>query len=146
MSFRFEGSNREGLMRTILVALAATAALSVVQVGAEERLAAPGSHLVSPEASQARLLEVGAERQRNLATVDAFLASPEGSAALRTVGVSDARVRGALPTLSDGELQDLATRAAALEADPVAGAMTHRQWLWIGAAAVALVVLIIVVS
>jgi len=133
-------------MRTILVALAATAALSAVHVGAQERLATPGNHLVSPEAAQARLLEASADRQRNLVTLDAFLASPEGSAAIRTVGLSDARVRGSLPTLSDGELQDLAARAAALEADPVAGSMTTRQWVWIGAVALAVVLLIIIVS
>ena len=131
-------------MKRILVALAAVAVVSAVQVGAEERLAAQGSHLVNPDLAQARLLEADAQRQHDIATLDAFLVSPEGKAALSTVGLSDARVRGALPTLSDGELQDLARRAAALEADPVAGAMSRRQWIWIGAgAAVVLLILIL---
>jgi hypothetical protein len=131
-------------MRRILVALASAAVLTAVQVGAEERLA-PGSHLVTPDVAQARLLEASAERQRNLATVDAFIASPEGTAALGAVGVSRERVRGSLPTLSDAELQDVAARAAALQSDPVAGALTNRQWLWI-AAAVAVIVLIIIIA
>ncbi len=132
-------------MKRILVALAAAAVLTAVQVGAEERLAGTGNHLVTPDVAQARLGEANAERARNLATVDAILVSPQGSAALEAVGVSEARVRGALPTLSDAELQDLATRAAALQSDPVAG-MTQKQWIWIIAAVVVIVVIIIIAS
>jgi len=132
-------------MKMILVALAAAAVLTAVQVGAEERLTSTGNHLVTPDAAQARLAEANAERARNLATVDALLVSPEGSAALEAVGVSEARVRGALPTLSDAELQDLATRAAALHSDPVAG-MTQKTWIWIIAAVVVIVVIIIIAS
>ena len=130
-------------MRRILVALAAAAVLFAVQVGAEERLATPGTHLVTPDVAQVRLQEAGAERERNLATVEALLASPEGAAGLKAVGVTGARVRGALPTLSDAELQDVAARAAALQSDPVAGALTNRQWLWIAAGAAVIVLIII---
>ena len=131
-------------MKRILVALASAAVLSAVPVVAEE-LATPGTHLVTPDVAQARLSEAGAERERNLATVEALLASPEGAAGLKAVGVTEARVRGSLPTLSDAELQDMAARAAALQADPVAGAMTNRQWLWV-AAGVAAIVLIIILA
>lgn len=133
-------------MRRILVALSAAAVLSAVQVGAAETLGTPGTHLVTPDVAQARLLEASAERARNLARVDALLVSPQGSAALATVGVSADRVRGALPTLSDAELQELAARAAALEVDPTAGALTRKQWIWIIAAVAAIVVIIILAS
>jgi hypothetical protein len=133
-------------MKRILVALAAAAVLTAVQVGAEERLATTGNHLVTPDVAQARLAEASAERARNLATVDALLVSPQGSAALAAVGVSEARVRGALPTLSDAELKDLATRAAALQGDPMAGGLTSKQWIWIIAAVVVIVVIIIIAS
>ena len=133
-------------MKRILVALSAAAVLSAVPVGAGERLATASSHLVTPDVAQARLLEASAERERNLATVDALLVSPVGSAAMERVGVSQERVRGALPTLSDAELQDLATRAAALQADPTAAGLTTKQWIWIGVAVVAIVVIIIVAS
>jgi hypothetical protein len=133
-------------MRRILVALGAAALLSAVQVGAGERATTPGTHLVTADVAQARLLEASAARERNLARVDALLVSPEGGAALKVVGVSEDRVRGALPTLSDAELQDLATRAAALQADPTAGGLTTKQWIWIIAAVVAIVVIIIVAS
>ena len=132
-------------MRRILVGLAAAAVLFAVQVGAEERLATPGTHLVTPDLAQARLVEASAERERNLATVEAFLASPEAQAGLGAVGVTEARVRGSLPTLSDAELQDVAARAAALQTDPVAGGLTHRQW-YIVAAVAAVIVLILVLK
>jgi len=133
-------------MKRILVALAAAVVLTAVQAGAEVRLAAPGNHLVTPDVAQARLVEANAERARNLATVDALLVSPQGSAALAAVGVSEARVRGALPTLSDAELKDLATRTAALQGDPVGGGLTSKQWIWIIAAVVVIVVIIIIAS
>ena len=131
-------------MKRILVALGAAAVLTAVQVGAEERPA--GSHLVTPDVAQARLLEAGAERQRNLATVDAVLASPEGTAAMKAVGVSEAQVRGSLVTLSDAELQDVAARAAALQADPVAGGLTTKQWIWIAVGVAVVVIIIIAVA
>jgi hypothetical protein len=133
-------------MRGILVALAAAAVLSAVPVCAEESLAAAGNHLVTPDVAQARVLEAGAARERNLATVESFLASPAGQAGMGAVGVSEARVRGALPLLSDAELQDVAVRAAALQADPVAGGLTSRQWIWILVAAAAITILIIAVA
>jgi hypothetical protein len=131
-------------MRRILVALAAAAVLTAVHVGAEERLASPGNHLVTPDVAQARLTEASAERARNLATVDSFLLSPNGTAAMKAVGVSQDRVRGALPTLTDAELQDVAARAAALQSDPVAAGLTTKQWIWIaiGVAVVATIIII----
>ena len=131
-------------MRRILVALAAAAVLTAVHVGAEE-LATAGNHLVTPDVAQARLTEANAERARDLATVDSFLLSPNGAAAMKAVGVSQDRVRGALPTLSDAELQDVAARAAALQSDPVAAGLTTKQWIWI-AIGVAVIATIIIVA
>ena len=129
-------------MRRILVALAAAAVLTAVHVGAEE-LATASNHLVTPDVAQARLTEANAERARDLATVDSFLLSPNGAAAMKVVGVSQDRVRGALPTLSDAELQDVAARAAALQSDPVAAGLTTKQWIWvaIGVAVVATIII-----
>jgi hypothetical protein len=133
-------------MKRILVALAAAAVLSAVPARAEESPATAGSHLVTPDLAQARLLEAGAARERNLASVESFLASPVGQAGMGAAGVSEARVRGALPLLSDAELQDVAARAAALQADPVASGLTTRQWIWVLVAAAAITILIIAVS
>ena len=53
--------------------------------------------------------------------MDRFLATPEAAQAASSVGVDIASVRATVPSLSDAELADLSTRAAALEGDPVAG-------------------------
>ena len=121
-------------MKKILAALLTLAALTGPATAQE--------HLVSPQAAERQLLDATATRAQNLAAVDTFVSSPEGSAAMATLGVDSARVRGALSTLTDAELEEIASRAAALQADPVAGApFSSRQILWI----VAIVVVVIVV-
>ena len=121
---------------------------SLVALAALTTLAAPAfaeDHLVTTQAAEQRLLTAGAERARNLATVDSFVASADGASALATLGVDSTAVRGTLSTLSDAELQDLAARTSALQADPVAGAMS-RQVLYIGAIALAAIILIILIA
>lgn len=129
-------------MRMSLVALAVVAVLSAAHASAET----PQTHLVGVDVAQARLHEAAQQRETNLATLDAFVASPDGSAALAALGVDAGRVRSSLVTLNDGELQGLASRVAALDTDPVAGALTQRQWLWVGAIAVAVIIVIVLVS
>jgi hypothetical protein len=131
-------------MKTSLAALTAAVVLSAPFLAAEERMTTP-SHLVSLEAAQVRLVETASQRARNLATMDAFVSSPDGAAAFSAAGLSGERVRASLATLSDAELQDLASRAAALETDPTAGAFTNRQLL-IGAVVLAVVILIILIA
>ena len=126
-------------MRMSLAAFAAVAVLSAAHASAE-----PQSHLVGVDVAQARLHEATQQRETNLATLDAFVASPDGSAALAALGVNAGRVRGSLATLNDGELQDLASRVTALETDPVAGALTNRQWMWVAAVAVAVLIIVLV--
>jgi hypothetical protein len=78
-------------------------------------------HLLGRETAQARLTGAAAERRHELDAVDRVLATPEAARAASSVGVDIAAVRAAVPSLSDAELADLSSRAAALEADPVAG-------------------------
>lgn len=80
-----------------------------------------GDHLVSRGAVNQRLADAATERARNLARVDAVLASPRASKAAAIGAVDLNRVRASLPRLSDADLRDLSERAAALETDPVAG-------------------------
>ena len=111
-------------------------------------LAAPAAaedHLVSPQAAQAQLLASESARASDLAAVDAFVASAEATAALAQLGVDASAVRGALPALSDAELSELAARTAALQTDPVAGALS-RQVIWIGVIALAAIILIIAIA
>jgi len=127
-------------MRMSLAAIAVVAGLSAAHAAAET----PQGHLVGVEMAQARLHEAAQQRDTNLATLDAFVTSPDGSAALAALGVDAGRVRGSLATLNDGELQELASRVTALETDPVAGALTRRQWMWVAAVAVAVLIIVLV--
>ena len=127
-------------MKKCLGALAAALLLVSTAAIAEE-------HLVSPQSAQQRLLDAAAQRERNVATVEAFAASPLGSAALAEVGLDATRVHASLGKLSDAELQDVAARASALQADPVAGApFSNRQLIWIGAIALAVILLVILIA
>jgi len=102
-------------MRTSLAVAAALAAI----------LAAPPAfaqdHLLGRDTAQARLVAAAAERRQDLDAVDRLLATPEAARAASSVGVDIGAVRATVPSLSDAELADLSARAAALEADPVAG-------------------------
>jgi len=102
-------------MRTSLaVAAAMTAILSAPPAFTQD-------HLLGRDTAQARLAAAAAERRHELDAVDRFLATPEAAQAASSVGVDIASVRATVPSLSDAELADLSTRAAALEGDPVAG-------------------------
>ena len=125
-------------MRKSLAVLAVLAAL----LAGDRALA--GDHLVTSAAAQARLAEAEAARQGDLALLDGVLSSPEAAAAAKAVGADLDEVRRATPTLSDAELRDLAARAAALQADPVAGVSDHDlRWLLYVFLLVAIVILVL---
>jgi hypothetical protein len=123
------------MIRALLVP-AVLAALAAPAVAAD--------HLVSAQTADQHLLSAEAARARDLAAVDAFVSQGEGARALATLGVDPSTVQRALPTLSDTELRDLAARADALQMDPVAG--MSKQVIWIGAIAVAAIIIIILVA
>jgi pyruvate/2-oxoglutarate dehydrogenase complex dihydrolipoamide acyltransferase (E2) component len=98
-----------------------TAILTLISILFAVPIARADDHLVSREAVNQRLADAASDRARNLARVDAVLASPRASKAAARAGVDLDRVRTSLPRLSDADLRDLSQRAAALKSDPVAG-------------------------
>jgi hypothetical protein len=127
-------------MKKTLAALATLIVLAVPAVQADE-------HLVGPGTAQQQLLDAAGTRERNVAAVEAFVDSAQGSAALAAVGLDASRVRTQIGTLSDSELQEVAARASALDADPVAGLpFTQNRVVWIAAIAVALIILIVLIA
>jgi hypothetical protein len=124
-------------MKTPLAAIAVLAALCTPAWAQE--------HVVGTEAARQQLLDSTAARARDLAAVDAFVKSPQGTAALAQLGFDASAVQGRLAGLSDSELGDLAARAAALQADPAAGALS-KQAIWIGVIALAVIIIIIAVA
>jgi len=102
-----------------------------------------GDHLVSPEAARAQVIDGAAQRDRSLATLDALLSTPEATQAAARVGADTGQLRAALPALSDAEIADLAARADALQADPVAGLDQDIRTLLIIFLIVAIVILVL---
>jgi hypothetical protein len=121
----------------------ATVVMAMVALLAADRAFAE-EHLVTSTAAQARLAEAEAGRQHDLALLDGALSTPEAAAAARAVGADLDGLRRAAPTLSDSEIRDLAARAAALQADPVAGVSDHDlRWLLYVFLLVAIVILVL---
>src|SRR5258708_1482499 len=100
---------------TSLVALPLAGMLILPTPGRSEE------HLVPRGTIEVRLAEAGVSRSRDLALLQRALSSPRAQDAANAVGVNIVAVRAAVPSLSDGELRDLAARADALDGDPVAG-------------------------
>jgi hypothetical protein len=120
--------------------------LTVLSLGLASLLAGQAmadDHVVSSAAAQQRLQEASAARERDLATLDQALASPEAARAAASVGADTQALRAALPTLSDAEIADLAQRAAALDTDPVAGLDQDIRTLLIIFLIVAIVILVL---
>ena len=126
-------------MRKSLAVLAAAAAILSLPAGR----AAAGDHIVTPDAVHSRLSEAAAQRAQNVATVQEVLSTPIAAEAAATLGADLGRVRAAVGQLSDSELSDLASRASALQGDPVAGARTRNQQLLITIALILIVIILV---
>ena len=100
-------------------------------------------HLVTRETAQSRLVTAASERRQAVEVLDRALATPEAARAASSLGADLAAVRAAVPALSDAELADLSQRAAALEADPVAGLDSDIKLLLMIFLIVAIVILVL---
>lgn len=72
----------------------------------------PQDHLVSPQALQQQVQSASETRQQNIRTVTDFLSTPIAEHAMRDAHYDPVQVRTAIPTLSDQELANLASRSA----------------------------------
>jgi hypothetical protein len=89
--------------------LAAVLSLSLSGLGAPPVRAA--THVVAPEQIAKQLLEAAQTREARLRLFTEALGTPEAQARARAMGLDPARLRAALPHLSDRELADLQARA-----------------------------------
>jgi len=83
-----------------------------------------GNHLVDQSEVARRLIESAHTRDERVALFQAALGTEEARAQARSMGADPDRLRAAVPHLSDRELADLATRAAQVKQDVMAG---HRH-------------------
>jgi hypothetical protein len=101
------------------------------------------SHVVSQSEVHEQVLAASQTRQHNQDTVTQFLSSPEAAKAVSAAGMDPARVRAAVPALSDEELAQIASRTEKAQADFAAGTIGTRDLLLI-LVAIAVLILIIV--
>ncbi len=101
--------------------------------------------LVSPEELQKATLAVTQARQQNIETIQQFLSSDRAQKALKTVHINPQQVKEAVPTLSDQELAQLASRASKTQADFAAGRMNDRDLIIILICIAGLILIIVAV-
>jgi hypothetical protein len=101
------------------------------------------SHVVSPAEVQKQVLATSQVRQHDEDTVKQFVSSPQAEKAIKAAGMDPGRVIGAVPTLNDQELTQIASRAEKAQADFAAGTMGERDLLLI-LVGIAVLILIIV--
>lgn len=101
--------------------------------------------LVSPEELQKATLAVTQARQENIKTIQQFLSSDGAQKALKTAHMNPQQVQEAVPSLSDQELAQLASRASKTQADFAAGRMDNRDLLIILIGIAALILIIVAV-
>jgi hypothetical protein len=99
-------------------------------------------HIVSADQLAARLCSAEAERSRNLLKIDRILSNPIAGDAGLARGLDMLTLRAGVVALNDDELRDLAARADALGADPLARG-GKKTWLIVGIAVLVTVVLVV---
>ena len=104
--------------------------------------AAPQDHLVTPQTLQQQVESATQTRQQNIRTVADFLSTPMADRALRDAHFDPVQVRTAIPTLTDQELQSLASRTADAQQRFAAGALSQGMLTLI----IVLVAVIIIVA
>jgi hypothetical protein len=73
---------------------------------------APQDHLVTSQSLEQQVQSTSHTRQQNIETINNMLSTPIAERAMRDAHYDPIQVRTAVPTLSDQELANLATRAA----------------------------------
>jgi len=94
-------------------------------------------HLVTPDVLQQQVQDNAATRRQNIETVTNFLSTPIAQRAMKSRHYDPVTVRSAIPTLTDAQLADLASRANDAQQKFAAGGL--------GSGVLLLLILIIVV-
>jgi hypothetical protein len=130
------------LIRQFVRGLAA-GMLAVVFMIPQDALAQ--SHVVSPTELQSAAVASTQARQRNLETLQQFVASPSAEKALKSAHLDAQQVKNAVSRLNDQELAQLASRANKANADFAAGTLSDRDLIIILVAIAALILIIVAV-
>jgi hypothetical protein len=111
----------------------------------QSMVAQEADHLVSTSALQNTAVAASQQRQRNLDTLKSFLSSQEATAALKSAHMNPEQVTKAVPSLSDEEMAQLASRANKAQAEFAAGTLDNHDLLIILVCIAALILIIVAV-
>lgn len=131
---------KQSVFPMLLARVTLTAALVVLlSVPADLFAEAAAEHVVSPQALEQQLVLSSAVRQRDIATVTNFLSSPLAERTMRDAHIDPVQVRTAIPSLSDREIANLATRSADAQQKFSAG------FLGLGTLAIIIVIIAVII-
>lgn len=101
------------------------------------------NHVVSPAQIQGDVADASAVRQNNEKQLRSFLATKEMQQVMKSEGVNPRQVTNAVSQLSDADLARLAARSAKAQSDFAAGRMSGPVLFLIGAAIVAVILIVV---
>lgn len=93
--------------------------------------AAQDTHVVSPAQMQQQLQAAAAARQKNIATLTQFLATPMAVQKMKSEHIDPMQVQHAIPNLSDEDLASLSARAEQAQQQFAAGTLSNNDLLLI---------------
>lgn len=100
-------------------------------------------HLMTTQNLQQETMKAQQDREKNIETVTNFLSTPTAEKAMRESHFDSAQVRRAIPTLSDQELANLASRSADAQKQFAAGSLTPLEMIIVVIAVVVIIVAIV---
>lgn len=103
------------------------------------------SHVVSAADLQRDVAAASAARQRNLAQLESFFASPEARQALKSARIDYRQVKEAVPQLSNEDLARLSLLSQKTQKDFAAGDINNHDLLLILVGIAALILIIVAV-
>ena len=108
-------------------------------------LLADCGHVVSPAKLQQAVARTATTRQENVIKVEKFFSSKIAMQAMESAHIDPVQIKNAVPSLSDQELAQLASKADKTQQSFAAGDLTNRQITYIIVAA-AIVIIVIAVA
>jgi hypothetical protein len=107
------------IRQAITIALSFT--ISVTATSAAE------NHIVPLNELRRAVVTASESRQTNIAEAEQFFSSEQVEKILRSARLGGAKVRQAIPLLSDDELQRLSSRTDQVRSDITAGALSNQE-------------------
>jgi hypothetical protein len=102
-------------------------------------------HIVSSQSLQQQLEASTAARQHDIETLTSFLSTPLAEQAMQDAHINPVQITTAIPTLSNQELSNLASRAADAQTKFSAGIFTSRDLLFILLGILVIILIIVAV-